>query len=146
MVSTEEKLLKERIRHLLLYKKTNIAKISPTPTLQARYGRQINGDATVPYSTIVMLLNMFHDISADWLVMGEGSMFKTDHTAQRIYNQHNEVHDSSAAGNINVGSNLHVAPSAQEVEKLQQRIAELEQDKAFLQNMLTAITNGIKNK
>ena len=144
MVSKEENLLKERIRHLLLFKKTNIAKISPTPTLQARYGRQINGDATVPYSTIVMLLNMFHDISADWLVMGEGSMFKTDHTAQHYYTQHNEVHDNSASGDINVGSSVQSSPSLQEVEKLKDRIAELEQDKAFLQNMLTAITNGIK--
>ena len=146
MVSNDEKMLKERIRHILTYKRKSVADLADNETLRVRYRRQINGDAAVPYSTIVLVLEMFHDISADWLVMGEGSMFKSDHTAQRIYNQHNEVHDSSAAGNINVGSNLHVAPSAQEVEKLQQRIAELEQDKSFLQNMLTAITNGIKNK
>lgn len=141
MVSNEEKLLKERIRNLLTMKGTNIAKISESESDRVMLGRQINGDNTVvPFSTLHRLLYMFHDISADWLVMGEGPMEKADHVAPRVYTQNNNVHDNAASGDINVGSGSHVAPSLQQVEAMRQRIAELERDKAFLQTTVTALT------
>ena len=137
MVSNEEKLLKDRIRHLLSMKRMPIAKLAPTPTLEARYGRQINGEASVPFSTLQMLLLTFHDIDANWLIIGEGPMLKKDSIAPRIYTQHNEVHSNHAGGDINVGPDTIV--SSKTVERLESiideknnRIRELEQDKAFL--------------
>ena len=41
MVSNEEKLLKERIRHLLTYKRLSIAKLAENETMRVRLGRQI---------------------------------------------------------------------------------------------------------
>lgn len=141
MVSNDEKLLKERIRSLLSSKGLNIAKIATSESDRVMLGRQINGENTVvPFSTIYRLLYMFHDISADWLVMGEGAMEKADHVAPRVYNTKNEVRDSNAGGDINVGGGVRVLPSIQEYELLLQRVDDLERDKAFLQNMLTALT------
>ena len=110
MVIEEEKLLKQRIRHLLDEKKTSIRTIADTESERVMLGRQINGDDTIVYyRTIQKLLYMFHDIDANWLVMGEGSMYKTDHLAPRVYTQHNEVKGNNAGGDINVGPDTIVA-------------------------------------
>lgn len=138
MLSNDEILLKHRIRQLLKFKKMTISDIAETETLRARYGRQINGDASVPFTTIHLLLRTFPDISADWLVMGEGSMIKADYFAPRVYNTKNEVHNSTAGGSINVG--VVQMPVQQIIDEKDKRIAELEKDKQLLQGVIAAFT------
>lgn len=143
MVTEEEKLLKQRIRHLLDEKKISIRTIADTESERVMLGRQINGDDTiVSYRTIQKLLYMFHDIDANWLVMGEGSMYKTDHLAPRVYTQHNEVKGNNAGGDINVGPDTIVTKKT--VDALQARVAELEHDKRTLQAVVDAMTAGLK--
>ena len=150
MVSKEEELLKERIRYLLHNKKITIASLSDNDeSLRVRLGRQINGDSVVAYTTIYKLLYMFPDISADWLVMGEGSMRKADCLAPKVYN-HNQVTNSTAGGDINVGVRTVAVPQSFDeiqvkdmqstIAAQQQRISELEQDKQLLQGLLSAFT------
>lgn len=138
MVSNEEKMLKERIKHLLVYKKMTLSDLAKDEVLYKRLRRQINDEAMVPYSTIYMLLHMFPDISADWLVMGEGSMHKADYFAPRVYNTKNEVHNSTAGGSINVG--VVQMPVQQIIDEKDKRIAELEKDKQLLQGVIAAFT------
>lgn len=141
MVSNEEKLLKERIRMLLAKKGLTILDLADGDEVVAkRYRNQINGDALVPYSTLYKLLYMFHDISADWLVMGEGAISKADCAAPRIYNTRNEVHDSKAGGDILVGATTIPCSVQSIINEKDKRIAELEQDKQLLQGLLTAFT------
>ena len=141
MVSNEEKLLKERIRHLLTYKRLSIAKLAENETMRVRLGRQINGpDTSVPYTTLHMLLYMFPDISADWLIMGEGSIMKADHIAPRVYTQHNEVKGNSAGGDINVGPDTIVTKKT--VEDLQAQIERLQSDNEFLKGIVKSITKS----
>ena len=141
MVSNEEKLLKERIRHLLTYKRLSIAKLAENETMRVRLGRQINGqDTSVPYTTLYMLLYMFPDISADWLIMGEGSIMKADHIAPRVYTQHNEVKGNSAGGDINVGPDTIVTKKT--VEDLQAQIERLQSDNEFLKGIVKSITKS----
>ena len=151
MVTHDEILLKDRIRHLLNLKKVNFLMLADgNETLRARYGRQVNNvDTAVPYTTIHKLLNMFPDISADWLVMGEGSMRKADCLAPKVYN-HNQVTNSTAGGDINVGVRTVAVPQSLDeiqvkdmqstIAAQQQRISELENDKQLLQGLLTAFT------
>ena len=149
MVSNEEKMLKERIKHLLVYKKMTISDLTRDEILYKRLRRQINDEALVSYSTIYMLLYMFPDISADWLVMGEGSMRKADCLAPKVYN-HNQVTNSTAGGDINIGvRTISVPQSIDEIQvkdmqatiaTQQQRISELENDKQLLQGLLSAFT------
>ena len=143
MVSKDEEMLKERMRHLLHMMRWPLTKFAENETQRARLGRQINGDAAVPYSTIVMFLTAFHEISADWLIMGEGSMYKADHTAPRVYN-HNEVRDSSAGGSINVGTSTIPYPVQALLDEKDKRIKELENDKQLLQGLLSAFTKTTK--
>jgi hypothetical protein len=141
MVSNEEKLLKERIRMLLAKKGLTILDLADGDELVAkRYRNQINGDALVPYSTLYKLLYMFHDISADWLVMGEGAISKADCAAPRIYNTKNEVHDSKAGGDILVGATTIPCSVQSIINEKDKRIAELERDKELLSGLLSAFT------
>lgn len=139
-LSNEEMMLKERIRHLLHYKRMNFTKLADTETMRARLGRQINGDAQVPYTTLYMLLDMFPDIDANWLILGEGGMTRAEHLAPRIYN-HNDASNSRAGGNIMVGSQTIPYPVQALLDEKDKRIAELEKDKTQLQGLLAVFTH-----
>ena len=134
MLTNEENLLKERIRHLLHVKKCPIARLGDNDTMRARLGRQINGEAQVPFTTLQLILSIFPDVSADWLVVGEGSMLKTEHFAQNVYTQHNEVKGNKVGGDINVGQDTIV------VKDLQEQIEQLQKDNEFLKGIIRSIT------
>lgn len=142
----EEMMLKERIRHLLTFKRETVADLADTETLRVRYRRQINGEASVPVTTLMLILERYHDISADWLLMGEGSMRKADHIAPHIYNTHNEANGSSAGGSIFVGSSTIPYPVQALLDEKDKRIAELEADKKQLQGILTIFTRQAESQ
>lgn len=139
MCTEQDKELKDRIKYVLNNEGVKLARIANTEGERTMMSRQINGTETVvPYMTIYKILNAVPHISADWLVMGEGSMYKADHVAPHIYTQHNEVKGNSAGGDINVGSDTIV--SKKTVERLETRVAELEQDKKNMQTLIDALT------
>ena len=141
-VPYDEKMLKERIRHMLLYKHTNISKIADgNETFRVKLSRQINNeDTSVQFSVLHMLLHMFHDIDANWLVLGEGTMTKTaDHP--KIFN-HNEVNGSIAGGSINVGTSNVPVPVQALLEEKDKRITELEANNKTLRLVLDAFTSA----
>ena len=142
MVSNDEKMLKERIRHLLTFKRETIADWADNETLRVRYRRQVNGEASVPYSTLVLILERYHDISADWLVMGEGSMHKTVDRPQIFNQQHYEMQNGqNNSGTINFGDTVIPYPLQALLDEKDKRIAELEKDKTQLQGLLSVFTH-----
>lgn len=102
MLATEQILLKDRIRHLLHIKKCTIASLAENETERVRISRQINGDANVTIDTIRLILFSFPSVSADWLILGEGTIHKAT-TAPTVYNN-NSVNNSTAGGNITTGN------------------------------------------
>lgn len=138
-LTNEEILLKDRIRHLLRFKKKTITDFAPTDTLRARFGRQINGDASVPFTTLYKILYEFHDIDANWLILGDGQMIKSlDYP--HIHNTTNEVKSSKAGGSIYVGTSTIPYPVQALLDEKDKRIAELESDKRQLQGLLSVFT------
>lgn len=101
MLATEQILLKDRIRHLLHIKKCSISSLAENETERVRISRQINGDANVTIDTIRLILFSFPAVSADWLILGEGTIHKAN-TAPTVYNN-NSVNNSTAGGNITTG-------------------------------------------
>ena len=127
---TTEKTLKQRIKHLLVAKGITISDLTDSEIVYKRLRRQINDDASVPYSTIILLLDMFPDVSAEWLVMGRGEMIRTESIT------HNELHQASNNhGTIGNHNSIN-----SDTEALNARIAELENDKQLLQGLLAAFT------
>ena len=145
MCTKQDKEVKERIRYVLDNEDIKLARIGNTEGERTMMSRQINGEETkVPYITIWKILNAVPHLSADWLVMGEGSMYKADHTAPRIYNTKNEVNGSKAGGDINVGTQTIPYPVKALLDEKDARIAELEKMNTTLQNVVNAFTAGIK--
>ena len=141
-LSNEQKMLKERIRFVLAKFGKTATDLGDTENEKVRARRQVLGDALVQTDLLQKLLYMFPSISADYLLMGEGSMMKADHMAPHVYTQHNEVKGNSAGGDINVGPDTIVTKKT--VDDLTAKIAELEKDKAMLQNLLNAFAAGMK--
>ena len=155
MVSNEEKLLKDRIIHLLAHKRYSIAKLAGTESKRIMLRRQINGDAVVPFSTLHLILYTFHDISADWLILGQGPMLKAEHIAPHIH--HNNYNNQLAPGStqtgpVAIGHDTVNDIRGREIEERDilikqqaERIAELEKDKELLSGLLSAFTKNNNN-
>lgn len=143
MQNEDEKMIKERMRHVLSFKRMSVTKFAGNiESVRVKYTHQINGTAAIPYATILRMLRMFPDLSAEWLVLGEGTMLKQNTPTHHI--TQNEVHNSSAGGNINVGTTTIESSMQRLLEEKDARIAELEKDKIMLQNLLTALTASPK--
>ena len=144
MITNEQKMLKERVQHLFEDKKLKISMMARSESDRVMLGRQIFGKETsISFQTLYRLLYMYHDIDANWLIMGEGSMYKADHIAPRIYNQHNEVHSNTAGGDINVGPDTIVTKKTVDslestIAAQKKRIQELEAINTTLQNVINS--------
>lgn len=129
MVPEEEILLKGRIRQMLTYERKTISKLSDNDTIRVRLGRQINNPKTsVPFSTLYMLLRMFPDIDANWLLLGEGEMKKQSLVSM---SQSNVVNGSNSGTISNINGSG---------EDLIRENEQLRKDKEFLQSMLKSFT------
>lgn len=73
----EEK-AKNRVRLLLKEKNLSFNAISETSAIQAQFSRAFGKGKSgrLSYELIEIVLRKFPDVSADWLLMGEGEMYK----------------------------------------------------------------------
>lgn len=75
----DESAVKQRIREVLTVKESNPTKLSKDFSVnQKTLNNQINSDVQLSSSTILLILKAFPDLSAEWLLRGEGSMIKSD--------------------------------------------------------------------
>ena len=92
---------------------------------------------------IEKILQTYPDISAEWLLRGEGDMYrnaKTGYVNNYEINSHSTIHKGDVSDSYNNTS----ADLQQEVKTLKEKerlylmqIAELKNDKTFLQNLLS---------
>ena len=76
-----EKSLKQRIIDLLLSQNVSVNLFAKSSGLkQTTLNDQINADVRVGFQTIELLLEYFPNLSAEWLLRGEGDMLKADTT------------------------------------------------------------------
>jgi len=91
--------------------------------MQTRLSRQINAGAAITYDTINRLLDVFPDVSAEWLMRGKGEMLITDNLPKF----HGEETDSE----LDVHADL--ARKTAELEEYKLRNLRLEAQKDYLQ-------------
>lgn len=148
MISNEEKLLKERIQHLLSFKKVSVTSITESESERVMFGRQINRENTaVSFRTIHKLLYMFPDIDANWLILGEGQMQKTIDRPQ-IFNQQQYQMQTGEnnSGVINFSENSVPVPVQMLLDEKDKRIAELEDNNKILRTVLNSLTAGTRKQ
>ena len=142
MEEEDELMIKERMRHVLSFKRMSVARFAENnESKRIKYRRYINGTGDVPYAVVIRMLRMFPDISAEWLVTGEGEMLKSDNS-KAIYSTHNVVRGNTSGniGNISIGNYKQI------IAEKDKRIAELEHDKKMLQDVLAALSQTTREK
>lgn len=71
-------MIRERFKSVLLHYGVTLSSIAIDSAMQTRLSRQINAGAAITYDTINRLLDVFPDVSAEWLMRGKGEMILTD--------------------------------------------------------------------
>lgn len=75
--------IRQRVKEILILNKVTVNSISHSTTEQRRLNRQINEDATITFETISSILETFPNIDANWLITGQGEMYKKEYNAGR---------------------------------------------------------------
>lgn len=70
--------IRKRLKDILLHYNETLNSISSDNAMQTRLSRQVNGGASITCETILRFLEVFPDVSAEWLLRGKGKMLLTD--------------------------------------------------------------------
>lgn len=74
-----ENLITQRVREFLSYNSISINSLAKQINVaQATLNPQLRGDRTLAANIVVKILDAFPDISAEWLLRGEGEMYKSN--------------------------------------------------------------------
>lgn len=120
----EEK-VKERIRLLLKDNGLSFNAISETPAVQAQFSRAFGKgkSARLSYDLIEIVLNKFPDISADWLLTGDGEKYKSISELPTVdVSSEDRINESAELGKITRKYN----EAAEMIEQLKKKVALLE--------------------
>ena len=148
MIAKVEKELKERLRTLQSLKDIKYSDLAESKSERVMIGRQFgDNDTTVPFRTLYKILYAYHDVSAEWLMLGEGSWQKTKDCPKIFNQQHYEMQNGqNNNGTINFGDSVIPYQVQALLDEKDKRIAELERDKKYLQLVIDSMTAGIQRK
>lgn len=69
----------ERVKKIIETKSKSVREFSSMIGVkQVTLNQQISGSRSLSLDVVIAILNSFEDISAEWLLRGDGSMLKTD--------------------------------------------------------------------
>ena len=112
--------ISDRIKYVLSEKQISVAELAGSETQRIKFSRQLNGHNGLTLPVVVKVLDRFPEVSAEWLIRGEGEMDKSNHFAPRVH----VVGGGSAFINehgVNIGtqkSDPLIIPSKDELENL----------------------------
>ena len=112
--------ISDRIKYVLSEKQMSVAELAGSETQRIKFSRQLNGHNGLTLPVVVKVLDRFPDVSAEWLIRGEGEMDKSNHFAPHVH----VAGGGSAFINehgVNIGtqkSDPIIIPSKYELEKL----------------------------
>ena len=77
--------ISDRIKYVLSEKQISVAEIAGSETQRIKFSRQLNGHNGLTLPVVVKVLDRFPDVSAEWLIRGEGQMDKSNHFAPHVH-------------------------------------------------------------
>lgn len=131
--------IKERMKQVLEAKKSNVSKITEGEDMKrSTLSAQINGNSSVSADAIRLFLRKFRDLSAKWLLFGEGLMCGTN--SDSVYKLSSDKEEETKT---NDNDNNTISES-ERVEFLKQQVADrdrlLEEKERTIQLLLKAIS------
>lgn len=70
--------IRERLKMVLNHHSVALSSIAVDAAMQTRLSRQVNAGSAITYDTIYRFLDVFQDVSAEWLLRGKGEMILSD--------------------------------------------------------------------
>jgi len=109
---TKELTIRDRINHIFSEKNTTsykeAMKYSDDPkeveSFRVKISNQLNGKIGISLSTVQWVLDIFPDVSAEWLVRNDGPMYVKDIKDWKIYTQGGDVINASGGSSVNTGA------------------------------------------
>lgn len=77
--------ISSRIKYVLSEKQVSVAELAGSETQRIKFSRQLNGHNGLTLPVVVKVLDRFPDVSAEWLIRGEGQMDKSNHFAPHVH-------------------------------------------------------------
>ena len=115
--------IRKRLKDILLHYNETLNSISSDNAMQTRLSRQVNGGAAITYDTILRFLDVFPDVSAEWLLRGKGEMLISDNLPK--------FHGEETDTELDVHASL--ARTTAELEEYKLQVLRLEAQKDYLQ-------------
>ena len=115
--------IRKRLKDILLHYNETLNSISSDNAMQTRLTRQVNGGASITYETILRFLEIFPEVSAEWLIRGKGEML----LSEILPKFHGEETDTE----LDVHASL--ARTTAELEEYKLQVLRLEAQKDYLQ-------------
>lgn len=116
-------MIRERFKSVLSHYGISLSSIASDPAMQTRLSRQINAGAAITYDTIYRLLDVFPDVSAEWLLRGKGQMLISENLPK--------FHGEESDNEMNLHASL--ARMTAELEEYKLQNMRLEAQKDYLQ-------------
>ena len=109
--------IRKRLKDILLHYNETLNSISSDNAMQTRLTRQVNGGASITYETILRFLEIFPEVSAEWLLRGKGEMILSDNLPPLLGDESENDLDTHAK----------LAHATKEIDILHQEIAALKE-------------------
>lgn len=136
-VMSEEN-VRERIQTALKINNLSVLRLADgIGSVQTRLNKQINKTTTISVDTILILLDKLPELSAEWLLRGQGSISRTSTPTNSV------SVDSISGDNAVVGNNVNIATVKnyeQTIQELNAQIAELKKDKENLNRLVDMLS------
>ena len=115
--------IRKRLKDILLHYNETLNSISSDNAMQTRLTRQVNGGASITYETILRFLEIFPEVSAEWLLRGKGEMLISDNLPK--------FHGEETDTELDVHAEL--TRKTAELEELKLQVLRLDAQKDYLQ-------------
>ena len=115
--------IRKRLKDILLHYNETLNSISSDNAMQTRLTRQVNGGASITYDTIIRFLEIFSEVSAEWLLRGKGEMLISDNLPK--------FHGEETDTELDVHAEL--TRKTAELEELKLQVLRLDAQKDYLQ-------------
>lgn len=115
--------IRKQLKDILLHYSSTLNSIAIDNAMQTRLSRQVNGGAAITYDTILRFLDVFPDVSAEWLLRGKGEMLISDNLPK--------FHGIESDSELDVHASL--ARTTAELEEYKLQVLRLEAQKDYLQ-------------
>ena len=83
--------ISSRIKQVLSEKHVSVSELAGSETQRIKFSRQLNGHNCITLQVVLKVLETFQDISSEWLLRGEGQMYKSNNS---IYMYETELNNT----------------------------------------------------